>query len=163
MAEDGLKKALDKLMSFTLDDVPESFKKNEWYEAGDENQPFFSEAFLYPLLGKEDARTVLTYIKSLVREVQQFDPDYELVEVLERATEGRSVDKTHGAPWWRILLMKRKMRTSSSSLSNAEKRSIMEEMRYRLSYLEKKGGDKNLAKDLGAMLDKLYADVRNEE
>ncbi len=34
----------------------------EMYEEGDENAPFFSESYLYNLLGKEDARTVLAYL-----------------------------------------------------------------------------------------------------
>lgn len=44
-------------------------KKQDGYEKGDETAPFFSEAFLYPLLGKDDARTVLAYIHSLMREL----------------------------------------------------------------------------------------------
>jgi len=39
------------------------FKKSEGYEEGDEQAPFFSEAFLYNLLGKEDARTLLSLMK----------------------------------------------------------------------------------------------------
>jgi len=39
------------------------FKKNEGYDEGDENAPFFSEAFLYNLLGKSDARTLLSLLK----------------------------------------------------------------------------------------------------
>ncbi len=39
--------------------TPEGFKKMEGYEKGDEKAPFFSEAFLYVLLGKEDARSIL--------------------------------------------------------------------------------------------------------
>lgn len=35
------------------------------YAEGDENAPFFSEAFLYNLMGKDDARTVLGIITRL--------------------------------------------------------------------------------------------------
>lgn len=35
------------------------------YAEGDENAPFFSEAFLYNLLGKDEARSVLSIIRQL--------------------------------------------------------------------------------------------------
>lgn len=34
-----------------------------WYKEGDELAPFFSEAFLYNLVGKENARTILSTIE----------------------------------------------------------------------------------------------------
>lgn len=37
------------------------------YAEGDERAPFFSEAFLYNLLGKEDARTVLALMHTLLQ------------------------------------------------------------------------------------------------
>lgn len=39
------------------------------YEEGDEMAPFFSEAFLYNLLGKEDARTVRALLRNLIERV----------------------------------------------------------------------------------------------
>ena len=33
----------------------------------DEESPFFSESYLYPLMGKEDARTVLAMLKTTFR------------------------------------------------------------------------------------------------
>jgi len=38
-------------------------KKSNGYEKGDEEQPFFSETYLYNLLGKEDARTLLALMR----------------------------------------------------------------------------------------------------
>ena len=39
-----------------------------YYSEGDEkNMPFFSETFLYNLIGKEDARTVLALVGNLLR------------------------------------------------------------------------------------------------
>lgn len=40
-------------------------RKNPYYSKGDEDAPFFTEAYLYTLLGKEDARTVLAYVRGL--------------------------------------------------------------------------------------------------
>ena len=37
------------------------------YEEGDENAPFFSEAFLYCLVGKMNARTIRALIMNLAR------------------------------------------------------------------------------------------------
>ncbi len=52
--------ALQKLESFIVEDRPCGFTaENVYYEDGDESAPFMTETFLYPLLGKEDARTVL--------------------------------------------------------------------------------------------------------
>jgi hypothetical protein len=46
--------------------LPNSFKNSGYYSKGDENTPFFSEAFLYNLLGKDDARTLLHLMKKAV-------------------------------------------------------------------------------------------------
>jgi len=46
---------------------PQFFKKDQGYEKGDEEAPFLSEACLYNLIGKEDARTVLALIGNLER------------------------------------------------------------------------------------------------
>jgi hypothetical protein len=59
-----------KLRSLRLGAFPSAVraeaKKQGFYEAEDEKQPFFSEAYLYTLLGKEDARTVLALWKRVV-------------------------------------------------------------------------------------------------
>jgi len=48
--------------------VPEIFSDgNEMYTPGDEDAPFFSEAYLYTLLGKEDARSLLSRMRELAQ------------------------------------------------------------------------------------------------
>lgn len=37
------------------------------YDEGDENAPFFSEAFLYNLVGKDEARSILGIVRRLSR------------------------------------------------------------------------------------------------
>jgi hypothetical protein len=37
------------------------------FQEGDDKQPFFSEAYLYNLLGKEDARTLLALMRRLCK------------------------------------------------------------------------------------------------
>ena len=52
---------------------PRGFKSSGGYEKGDEDAPFYSEAYLYNLLGKDDARTVLAYLNNLMR-ISGLDP-----------------------------------------------------------------------------------------
>ena len=58
------KEQVKKLLEFTPGDLPKSCKnKRDGYEKGDETCPFFSETYLYNLLGKEDARTLLAFMR----------------------------------------------------------------------------------------------------
>lgn len=52
---------------------PRGFKSSGYYSKGDEESPFYSEAYLYNLLGKDDARTVLGYLHQLM-EISGLDP-----------------------------------------------------------------------------------------
>jgi len=59
-----------KLFSWTPGFPPEQFTPtNDFYSDGDENSPFFSETFLYTLLGKEDARTLLALMRKSLESV----------------------------------------------------------------------------------------------
>lgn len=53
------------LLSFRLPETPPGFKERDGYEPGDDRAPFFSEAFLYILLWKEDARSVLARVRDV--------------------------------------------------------------------------------------------------
>lgn len=66
---ESLRDILKHLLTLRVDSFPSILfdEKNEFYSEGDENAPFFSEAFLYVLLGKDDARTVLYNIEAVVR------------------------------------------------------------------------------------------------
>lgn len=62
------KKALEDLLKFKPEYTDmEQFKKNGYYDTGDEKAPFFSESYLYNLIGKEDARTLLGLLNSLLK------------------------------------------------------------------------------------------------
>jgi hypothetical protein len=68
-----------RLKTFTLEGETywrELFIKNDtgrdgvrygMYSEGDESAPFFTEAFLYNLLGKDEARSVLSIVRRLTR------------------------------------------------------------------------------------------------
>ncbi|MCX6740903.1 MAG: hypothetical protein NTY61_00695 [Candidatus Parcubacteria bacterium] len=71
---EDLRVALKRLLRLRLEGAPEYFTKLSGYSKGDEEAPFFSEGFLYPLLGKGNARTVLTYIDKLILSAG-LDPD----------------------------------------------------------------------------------------
>lgn len=54
-----IRRDLKRMQSYVYGTKPMGFtRKNPYYRKGDEKMPFYSEAFLYPLLGKEDGRTV---------------------------------------------------------------------------------------------------------
>ena len=44
-------------------------EQGDMFEEGDENAPFFSEAYLYNLVGKEDARTILAVVRQTLLSV----------------------------------------------------------------------------------------------
>jgi hypothetical protein len=62
--------AVDLFMWHPESGFPEKLKKGNPYvdeRVDDETIPFFSEAFLYPLLGKGDARTFMSLVRELFR------------------------------------------------------------------------------------------------
>jgi len=59
-----LRKAIVELLGVKMEgDLLDT--KSEMYDEGDEDAPFFSEAYLYNLLGKENARTVLAGLRQI--------------------------------------------------------------------------------------------------
>lgn len=83
---------LIKLFEFTLEQFDrEAFKKSGYYSEGDEKAPFFSEAFLYNLLGKDDARTVLAVLH---RALESVGVDWR--EMQRRAYERRPCPQCNG-------------------------------------------------------------------
>lgn len=52
-----------------LKDVSKIVNGKGAYQKGDEDCPFVSEAYLYNLLGKEDARTFLALLNNIIREM----------------------------------------------------------------------------------------------
>lgn len=63
---ESAKETFQVMTGIVLECIPEQFSdKNEMYEKGDEQAPFYSEAYLYNLLGKMDARTILSLMRQL--------------------------------------------------------------------------------------------------
>lgn len=60
---EGRAKIAKRLITWTPESTPIGFKRRPGYAKGDEDTPFFSEAYLYTLLGKEDARTLLALMR----------------------------------------------------------------------------------------------------
>lgn len=62
----ALKEACEKLAEYSPRCLPEScMNQDEGYEEGDENAPFFSETYLYNLIGKTEARTLLAIMSPI--------------------------------------------------------------------------------------------------
>jgi len=62
-----LTQTVEDLLNLTIERIPDQFSPdNDMYEEGDEKAPFFSEAYLYNLLGKDDARSVLRVVRELL-------------------------------------------------------------------------------------------------
>lgn len=86
-----LRKELIHLFKFRPESgFPQRMKRNNYYLPDKESRdgvdsqytPFFSEAFLYPLLGKEDARTVLAILHTIIA-TSGIDP-YEIEGIASR-------------------------------------------------------------------------------
>ncbi len=60
---------LEKLKKWAPESGPALLRKCEHFEEGDEDAPFFTETFLYLMIGKEDARTLLAYMRDLAEAV----------------------------------------------------------------------------------------------
>ena len=80
ICDEDVTKAAKRLYEYKLEFPAKAVKKafkamtdNAFFEEGDEEATFFSEAFLYNLIGKEDARTVLGMIRGLL-EAAGVDP-----------------------------------------------------------------------------------------
>ena len=58
-----LQDSVSQLLEWTPENRHVLKKDNDYYSDGDEDCPFFSEAYLYNLLGKEDARTLLALMR----------------------------------------------------------------------------------------------------
>lgn len=69
-------RAFKVLAQFKPESRPEFFEKHYGYSKGDEHAPFFSEAFLYTLLGKEDARTLLGRMRRLAKALAITDREF---------------------------------------------------------------------------------------
>ncbi len=64
---DDAKAIFKKLLRLKLESQPlRGFRSGDGYTEGDEDAPFFSESYLYNLVGKDDARTVLGCLHGLM-------------------------------------------------------------------------------------------------
>lgn len=79
VCDKDLKKAVIDLLTFTPHwGMPEFLKKESkragFYDKGDDEVPVICETFLYPLLGKDDARTFMALLNHVLR-IVGMDPD----------------------------------------------------------------------------------------
>lgn len=69
-----VRKQVAEMATFRHRDLEHQVKKGYGYSKGDELAPFMSESFLYPLFGKDAARTVLAYFGA-IRDSVNVDPE----------------------------------------------------------------------------------------
>lgn len=55
---------LKEMKLYALDSI---LKERPSYEEGDKEAPFYSERYLYPLMGKDDARSVLATLQTTIK------------------------------------------------------------------------------------------------
>jgi len=67
VCSDNFLEAVKRIYAYKPESINVEFSELPGYEKGDDEAPFFSEAFLYPLMGKEDARTILAMLDNVVR------------------------------------------------------------------------------------------------
>ena len=63
--EQEYRKAVLRLLEYRPGFLPKTESSEDFYRDGDEKAPFFSEAYLYNLLGKEEARTLLALMRPI--------------------------------------------------------------------------------------------------
>lgn len=97
---DRVKEKKDRIENFVTDFKPDwpttAFYGEDGYEPEDLDAPFFSEAFLYNLIGKEDARSVLGIVEGLLEIAEEQQQALEALKDADVATYNlyRHQDKT---------------------------------------------------------------------
>lgn len=97
ICDKDLKQAVIELLTFTPHyGMPEFLKKESkkagFYDKGDEEVPVICETFLYPLLGKDDARTFMAYLNHVLRIVGMDPNSAEIDRAVDEVIQGR-IDK----------------------------------------------------------------------
>ena len=88
---DDAKAIFKKLLRLELESPPlRGFKSAEGYMKGDEDAPFFSESYLYNLVGKDDARTILGSLHGLMMKLGLDPLDVEREVNAEVASEKKA-------------------------------------------------------------------------
>lgn len=97
ICDKDLKKAVIDLLTFTPHWGMPAFLKREskkagFYDKGDEEVPVICETFLYPLLGKDDARTFMALLNHVLRIVGMDPNSVEIDRAVDQVIQAR-IDK----------------------------------------------------------------------
>ena len=115
VCDKDLKKAVIDLMTFTPhygmpDFLKKASKKAGFYDEGDDEVPLICETFLYPLLGKDDARTFMALLNHVLR-IVGMDPDSpEIDRAIDQVIQERIDKKAEAAKRQEEYLARRKAR-----------------------------------------------------
>jgi hypothetical protein len=97
ICDKDLKKAVIDLLTFTPHfGMPEFLKRESkkagFYDNGDDEVPVICETFLYPLLGKDDARTFMALLNHVLRIVGMDPNSVEIDRAIDAVIQAR-IDK----------------------------------------------------------------------
>lgn len=142
VCNNDLKKAILAIYDFTPhwgmpDAVKKEGRKGGFYVKGeDDDAQFFSETFLYCLLGKDEGRTVLYLINNLVR-AAGIDPDSEeFIKELNALYDARAEEKRLNAERQANYQRRRAERIAEEE---AAKKAAKKELRQKMKTTKKKG------------------------
>lgn len=129
---DDLRAAFKKLLRFKTEGLPPAFqprfRRASGYEPGDESAPFYSERFLYPLLGKEDARTVLGMLRKVMKlagiDMRELEIEIYSEIAAEEKAEKERVAVTAKRKAFRLEYVKAK-KWDGDNLTDDQRREIM--------------------------------------
>lgn len=102
ICDKNLKQAVIDLLTFTPHyGMPDFLKKESkragFYDKGDDEVPVICETFLYPLLGKDDARTFMALLNHVLR-IVGMDPDSaEIDRAVDQVIQARIDKKAENA------------------------------------------------------------------
>lgn len=102
VCDKNLKKAVIDLLTFTPHfGMPDFLKKESrragFYDKGDDEVPVICETFLYPLLGKDDARTFMALLNHVLRIVGMDPGSVEIDRAVDEVIQKREADKRERA------------------------------------------------------------------
>ena len=115
VCDKDLKKAVIDLLTFTPhygmpDFLKKASKKAGFYDEGDDEVPLICETFLYPLLGKDDARTFMALLNHVLRIVGMDPNSVEIDRAVDQVIQERIDNKAKEAKRHEEYLARRKAR-----------------------------------------------------
>jgi len=126
ICDKDLKQAVIDLMTFTPhfgmpDFLKKESKKAGFYDKGDDEVPVICETFLYPLLGKDDARTFMALLNHVLRIVGMDPRSAEIDRAIDQVIQKRIDDKKERAERQKAYELRRAIREQEEKAEKTKK------------------------------------------